>query len=267
MTDLGDIDITRAASLLASSRKAVAFTGAGVSTESGIPDFRSSTGLWSRYNPAEYGTLGAFLRNPAKVWKMLWELDGLLDARPNAGHEALAALEREGPLAGIITQNIDGLHQAAGSVNVIEYHGNGHSMTCLECGDRFTREQVRAMPRGDGLPRYAACKFKAGRPAGEPQRCIIKPDVILFDELIPAEAQTGAMGLLAGVDLLLVAGTSLEVFPASEIPRVVRAAGGRVIEINLEPARGLRPDILLQGNFTAVMAGLYRSWKNQAGRG
>ena len=125
-----DNAIRQAVAMLKKSRKAVALTGAGVSTESGIPDFRSAGGLWSRFNPLEYGTLGAFQRDPAKVWQMLAELLTLVDCRPNRGHEALASLEEMGLVHGIITQNIDGLHQQAGSRQVIEFHGSMASFSC-----------------------------------------------------------------------------------------------------------------------------------------
>lgn len=242
-----------AAEWLRNARKAIALTGAGVSTESGIPDFRSAAGLWSRYDPAEYATLGAFTRNPAKVWNMLAELEGLLDARPNAGHVALAELERMGAVHGIVTQNIDGLHQAAGSRTVVEYHGSNRTFTCLTCGRRFPREAVRAMPTipNSRMPRPVECK-RAKEPGGGIP-CALKPDVVFFDEMIPLEAVLASERLIAGADLILVIGTSCEVYPAAAIPAQVRRQGGKVIEINLEPAADLRPDLLLRGKFGDIL--------------
>ena len=245
--------LNEAARWMSLARKTVALTGAGVSTESGIPDFRSENGLWTRFPPGEYATLGAFHRHPQKVWQMLTELEGLLDAQPNAGHLALAALEREGALAGIVTQNIDGLHQAAGSRTVVEFHGNGHTFTCLRCNERFSRQRVTLMPRKGAIPHPPDCAQG---------QCLLKPDVVFFDEQIPGDAIVGTERLLAGADLVIVAGTSCEVYPAAEIPFQVRRQGGKVIEINLEPAMDLQPDLLLQGAFGQVMPRLLEAWRS-----
>lgn len=248
-------DIDLAAQWVQSAHKAIALTGAGVSTESGIPDFRSASGLWNRYNPAEYATLGAFLRDPAKVWNMLAELEALLDAQPNSGHRALARLEQSGAVHGIVTQNIDGLHQAAGSRAVVEFHGSNRTFTCLGCGTRFERDAVRAMPKAPGtrMPQPGACGQSA-RPGAA--TCILKPDVVFFDEMIPQEAVLASERLLQDADLILVIGTSCEVYPAAGFPAQVRQQGGKVIEINLVPAEGLRPDLLLQGKFGEILPAL-----------
>jgi NAD-dependent deacetylase len=253
------IDI--AAQIISESEKPIALTGAGVSTESGIPDFRSAEGLWSRYNPAEYATLGAFVRDPVKVWNMLAELEALLDAQPNAGHHALAELERRGVLRGIVTQNIDGLHQAAGSGNVVEFHGSNRTFTCLGCGRRYPRDRVRAMPRraGTRMPEPGPC---AGRGGGGSARCVLKPDVVFFDEMIPPAAVEASDGMVRGADLILVVGTSCEVYPAADIPARVRSQGGKVIEINLEPAEGLRPDVLLRGKSAELLPALAARLRN-----
>ncbi|HKI99038.1 MAG TPA: NAD-dependent deacylase [bacterium] len=261
-----DMDALReAARWLAGSRKTIALTGAGVSTESGIPDFRSASGLWARYNPAEYATLGAFRADPGKVWHMLAEMEQVLEAQPNAGHEALARLEADGAVAGIITQNIDGLHQAAGSHTVVEYHGSNRSYTCLTCRARFPRDAVRRMPRAadSPMPQPAECPHGAhvtDEAATARQPCVIKPDVVFFDEMIPDSAQLGALQLLQGADLIMVAGTSCEVYPASDIPWQVRRQGGKVIEVNLEPAADLQAELVLQGRFSQIMTALHESW-------
>ena len=251
--------LREAARWIAAAHKTIVLTGAGVSTESGIPDFRSASGLWARYNPAEYATLGAFRADPDKVWRMLAEMEDLLDARPNPGHEALARLEAGGAVAGIVTQNIDGLHQAAGSRRVVEYHGSNRTYTCLTCRERFAREAVRAMPRAaeSPMPQPHGCARAGG---GGRRPCVIKPDVVFFDEMIPDSAQLGAQRLVAGADLIVVAGTSCEVYPAADIPWQVRRQGGKVIEVNLEPAPDLRADLVLQGRFSQVMTALHESW-------
>jgi NAD-dependent deacetylase len=247
--------IDLAAEWIRGARKAIALTGAGVSTESGIPDFRSASGLWSRYNPAEYATLGAFLRNPAKVWNMLAELESILDAQPNAGHRALAQLEQAGALHGIVTQNIDELHQAAGSRTVVEFHGSSRTFTCLGCGKRYAREEVRAMPPvpQTRMPRPSGCAH-ATQAGGS--NCVLKPDVVFFDEMIPPAAVAASVRLVADADLILVIGTSCEVYPAAGLPSQVRDQGGKVIEINLVRAEDLHPDLLLEGKFGELLPAL-----------
>ena len=248
----GDSLLVQAAEWLAASRKSIALTGAGVSTESGIPDFRSAEGLWARFDPAEYATLGAFKKDPEKVWRMLAELESVLDAEPNPGHIALARLEAGGALQGIVTQNIDGLHQAAGSRKVVEYHGSGRTFSCLTCGANYPRNQVELM----GMPP----RCDAGGP-GSVCGAVLKPDVVFFDESMPPKAMAESAQLVMNAELILVVGTSCEVYPASDIPRQVRGQGGRVIEINLAPAAGLKPDILLQGEFSRILPALEANWE------
>ncbi|MEJ2093023.1 MAG: Sir2 family NAD-dependent protein deacetylase [Syntrophobacterales bacterium] len=138
-----EITPAQVAEIISARKRAVAITGAGISVESGIPDFRSPGGLWSRYDIFEYATIMAFEKNPAKVWVMLKEMDDLLvKARPNPAHYALAELERRGHLLGIVTQNVDNLHQEAGSKNVVEYHGNAHRFVCLQCKGVWPREAL-----------------------------------------------------------------------------------------------------------------------------
>ena len=230
--------INEAVALLKQSKKTVALTGAGVSTESGIPDFRGKGGLWSRYDPFEYGTLGAFLNNPPKIWRMLAELLEVVDARPNAGHIGLANLEEIGLLAGIITQNIDNLHQQGGSINVVEFHGSIETFTCLSCGAKHLLQYVRETT----LP-----------PLCKSCREILKPDIVFFDEMIPEPVLQETQELLAGTELLLVAGTSCQVPPAARIPYQVDENGGRIIEINLEPVLNGLAAVSLQGSFTQVV--------------
>lgn len=233
--------ISTAVHLLKGSRKTIALTGAGVSTESGIPDFRSRDGLWSRYDPMEYGTLGAFKRDPVKVWQMLAELVFIVDARPNAGHLAMAELETMGLLAGIITQNIDGLHHKAGSKNVVEFHGSLDSFSCLHCRSSYPRLDIQ---KHDMPPTCPHCHG------------VLKPDIVFFDEQIPSTALVQSQSLLHQADVLIVAGTSCQVVPAATVPATVHAQGGKIIEINTEPVLADRAEVVLKGKFSQMMAKL-----------
>ena len=212
--------LTQAAKII-SRGQVVALTGAGVSTESGIPDFRSKGGLWERYDPYDYAHIASFRQNPKRVWNMLAELqDTLADKHPNGAHTALARLEKAGILRGVITQNIDGLHQAAGSKRVVEFHGNGQTLSCLEC-----RQSMPKSEAGSQLPpRCGQCN------------AILKPDVVFFGEEIPPQAIWRSEELLDGAQTVLVCGTSAEVFPASQIPQLIKMRGGQIIECNLSPA-------------------------------
>jgi len=197
--------------------------------------------LWSRFDPYEYGTLGAFQRNPVKVWQMLEELLSLVDCRPNRGHAAMARLEELGIIHGIVTQNIDGLHQKAGSRHVIEFHGSMASFSCPGCGAKKLLDEVRLMALP---PQCPVCQS------------IFKPDVVFFDEQIPPQALRETQKLLRGADVLLVAGTSCEVIPASFIPTQVVSQGGALIEINLAPVLAGIARVSLAGKFTEVMSAI-----------
>lgn len=215
-----EINPQQLAELIRQSRRAVALTGAGISVESGIPDFRSPGGLWSRFNPMEYAHIQALRTNPAKVWELLKEMDETITrARPNPAHLVLAELEARGHLIGIITQNVDNLHQAAGSRKVVEYHGNALRFVCLACRRPFARETLDFA----AAPLYCPCGG------------LIKPDVVFFGEAIPPAAQAQAQELAQSCDLLLVIGTSAEVAPASYLPYTARDWGATIVENNLEP--------------------------------
>ena len=225
----------------------VALTGAGVSTESGIPDFRSVGGLWERYDPYDYAHIASFRQDPERVWKMLAELRETVDGKVcNGAHKALAKLESVGLLDGVITQNIDGLHQAAGSRIVVEFHGNGLTLSCLECRQSVPREAVEAQ----APPRCADCG------------AILKPDVVFFGEEIPSAAIWQTEELLANVEAVLVCGTSAEVFPASQIPAMAKGAGATIIECNLEPALDASvADLRLLGPVGTTLPALIRALK------
>jgi NAD-dependent deacetylase len=207
------------ADLLKNSNTTVALTGAGISVESGIPSFRGTHGLWTRYNPMEYAHIQAFRTNPAKVWKLLRELEETIaQARPNPAHYALAALEKMGKLQGIVTQNVDNLHQEAGSRNVIEFHGNARRFVCLRCGRAFDSKTLDF----SRAPLYCPCEG------------LIKPDIVFFGEEIPLPANKAAFELAGACDLMLVIGTSAAVMPANYLPYTAKNHGARIVEINLE---------------------------------
>jgi NAD-dependent deacetylase len=212
------IDIySRFVGLLLASRYAVALTGAGISVESGIPDFRSDDGVWAKYDPFEYGHIDSFRADPAKVWKLLLEMRTLVEsASPNQAHFALGQLEKRGVLKTIITQNVDGLHQKGGASNVIEFHGSFRAMHCESCSKTYASSQVSTAK----LPPRCEC--------GGP----IRPDVVLFGEGIPDSVYSGAFEAASRCDLMIVAGTSASVAPASDLPLVAKRAGASIVEIN-----------------------------------
>jgi NAD-dependent deacetylase len=214
MSDL----IERAAQALRGARKALALTGAGISAESGIPTFRDPGGLWDRYDPEEYATIDAFCRNPGKVWQMMRDFTALQTALPNPGHFALAQLEQMGLLHCIITQNVDNLHQAAGSRDVIEFHGNMRQVVCQNCRKVLPLEEISLAT----LPPYCGCGG------------VFKPAGVFFGEPIPPHALYRAHEESRDCDVMLVIGTSAVVYPAADMPRVAREAGAQVIEINPE---------------------------------
>jgi NAD-dependent deacetylase len=232
-----------AAEVLASRKNSVALTGAGISVESGIPAFRGSQGMWERFDPAEYATIGAFLGNPEKVWRMLSEMiDVLKRAVPNPAHHALAEMERMGTLRSVITQNVDGLHQAAGSRKVIEFHGNPSELVCIACWRRYpSLEKIE-----EGIPPRCACG------------AILKPDIVFFGEPIPWAAQEDSETEARECSVLLVIGTSAQVAPASEIPRIAKDRGAFIIEINPEETSLTRnvADMHISGSASTVLSGL-----------
>jgi NAD-dependent deacetylase len=212
------------AALVRERQPCIVLTGAGISTESGIPDFRSPGGIWAEYDPMEYATIDAFRRDPVKVWEFYARRFELLTtAEPNAGHLALAELERRGLVAAIVTQNIDGLHARAGSREVVEVHGSIRSASCLECGERVPLEEVVAALRAAPAPPCPRC------------RAVLKPDVVMFGELLPADAIDRAIELVRGAGLLLVVGSSLEVHPVAGLPDEAVSAGVALAILNRGP--------------------------------
>jgi NAD-dependent deacetylase len=217
--------VERLAELIRGSRSTVALTGAGVSVPSGIPDFRTpETGLWANVDPMEVAHIDVFERDPARFWSYYRpRFQSLGDKRPNAAHEALAKLERLGLLDGVITQNIDRLHGAAGSREVVEVHGSIETSSCRECGSAYGLDTVEDLFDAHGVAICATCDGP------------VKPDVVLFGELLPEAAMTRAQELAGGADLLLCIGSSLAVYPVAGLPGLTLERGGRIAIVTKGP--------------------------------
>jgi NAD-dependent deacetylase len=197
----------------------VVLTGAGISTESGVPDFRSAGGIWAAYDPAVVASIDGFRRDPGRVWEFYGRrLTLLRDVRPNAAHVVLAELETAGLVRAVVTQNVDGLHARAGSRDVVEVHGSLASAVCLACGETVPREELR-LP----LPRCPVCE------------AVLKPGVVMFGELLPRAALARSVELAGAAGLLLVVGSSLQVWPVAGLPDETLRHGGRVAVVNREP--------------------------------
>ena len=213
-------NIIKAAELLKKSKHAIAFTGAGISVESGIPPFRGETGLWSKYDPIVLD-LNYFHTNPLDAWKVIDELfyDFFGKAKANPAHKVIAELEKRGIIKAVITQNIDNLHQEAGSKTVYEYHGTAQTMVCNNCGEKYLSKDVDLSK----LP--PLCK-----------KCnsVIKPDFIFFGEGIPEKANRLSFEAANKADVFLVIGTTGEIMPASMIPHRAKENGAKIIEINIK---------------------------------
>ena len=218
------MSVERLAELFRERGPAVVLTGAGVSTESGIPDFRSPSGLWAQFDPLEYGSIQAFRENPARVWEFYAPRFSMLaDAQPNAGHLALAELERGGHVCAIVTQNIDLLHERAGSRDVVEVHGSIRTATCPGCARTYPLAQVLGLLDGVKAP---SCEDCGG---------ILKPDVVFFGELLPETAMERAFELAASASLMLVVGSALEVYPVAALPLDTLRNGGALAIVNRGP--------------------------------
>ena len=221
-------EIERLAQLIIESEKVVVFTGAGVSTESGIPDFRGPGGIWSKYDPEDF-TIQRFLTSPAArktLWKMSSESGLLAEAEPNPAHYAIAELHKLGKLDCVITQNIDNLHQRAGvpEDKVFELHGNTRWAVCLSCRRRFPMPEVlQRIKKGVEVPDCPDCQG------------ILKPDAVLFGEALPQETLHEAIHRSRNCDLFVVIGSTLVVYPAAYMPTYAREAGARLAIVNLTP--------------------------------
>ena len=236
--------IKKAAEDIAASRQTTALTGAGISTESGIPPFRGKGGLWERFDPFEIAHIDAFMRDPAKVWTVLVkEMKDIVDrAKPNDAHKGLAELEKGGWLKTIITQNIDGLHQMAGNTDVIEFHGNFAWQRCMDCSRKIETSKVTM----EEIPPHCECGG------------ILRPDAVFFGEMIPEEALWRSRQISTDCDVMLVVGTSAVVQPAALMPMIAKQTGAKIIEINPEPTPLTTEvsDYIIKGKAGEVMNGI-----------
>ena len=215
----GSRSAVRLAEMIREADSVVVLTGAGISVPSGIPDFRTpGTGIWEKVDPMEVAHIDVFHREPDRFWKFYAQRFAALgDKQPNAAHRAVAELERRGLVDAVITQNVDRLHRRAGSRRVIEVHGSIDECVCLRCGGRVGLERVLEMLESDpGAPECRACVSP------------LKPNVVLFGELLPEEALNDAYAYASNADLLIAIGSSLEVHPVASLPRVALDAGGRI---------------------------------------
>ena len=219
MTVAVSTQATRLAQLLRDAERAVVLTGAGVSVPSGIPDFRSPrTGLWENVDPMEVAHIDAWRRDPDRFWRFYGDrVASLVDKQPNEAHLVLAEQERRGLIKAVITQNIDRLHRVAGTERLIEVHGSIEWSVCLQCGGKVALDRVVEQLRADDGAPECACCFTP-----------LKPDVVLFGELLPERALAEAQALALDADLMVCVGSSLEVYPVAGLPALTRGAGGRL---------------------------------------
>lgn len=219
----GSDELARARRLVEAARSVAVLTGAGVSAESGVPTFRGPEGLWKGRRAETLATPAAFLQDPAEVWAFYrWRIESLRGVEPNPGHAALVRLEARCERFWLLTQNVDGLHRAAGSVHVVELHGTIRVARCIRCGSERDAEAALAGLGGGSIPLCAACGAH------------LRPAVVWFGEALPAAALAAAEEAVTGCDLMLVVGTSGIVQPAASFARAARARGAHVIEVNPE---------------------------------
>ena len=216
-----DAALAQARALIGGSRRILAFTGAGVSTPSGIPDFRSPGGVWSRFKPVTFQEFVASDAGRRRYWEMRRQMwPDFARARPNVVHESLARLEADGRLLGVVTQNIDGLHQLGGCSKVVELHGTNRRAVCLDCGGEQEMAAVQAALQPNQVPRCGACSG------------YLKAATISFGQALRPEVLREAFALAASCDLLLALGSSLVVYPAATLPEAARQAGARIVLVN-----------------------------------
>ena len=246
-----DSGAAQLARLLQSSSSTVVLTGAGVSVPSGIPDFRTpGTGIWENVDPFEVATIDAFHRDTQKFWEFYRpRFEMLEEKQPNPAHHAIAELEQRGFVTGVVTQNVDRLHRRAGSERVIEVHGSIATSSCTTCGATWSLEQVETLFGDDGVAECTGCMGK------------VKPDVVLFGELLPEQAMNEARELASAAELMLCVGSSLEVYPVAGLPELTIGAGGKLAVLTKGPTPyDGEADIRLHGDVVeeleAVLAAL-----------
>ncbi len=233
--------LNEAAELISKAEHITAFTGAGISVESGIPPFRGKNGLWSKYDPI-FLSLDYFYENSTESWKLIKEIfyDFFGQALPNYAHKGLAELEKFGKLEAVITQNIDNLHQEAGSLNVIEFHGTSRILACTQCSFKYQHKEISLVNLPPICPRCGS---------------VLKPNFIFFGEGIPQHAYLASMFEAENADLFIIIGTTGEVMPASLIPQIAKQNGAKILEINTEPSNYTHEltDVFLQGKASMIM--------------
>ena len=240
--------VREAARIIASSQSSVALTGAGISVESDIPPFRGKHGLWERYDPEEYAHITSPRKDPGKVWQMLGELLLICrDAQPNEAHNSLARLEKMNLLDGIITQNIDGLHQKAGSNEVVEFHGGNSTMSCMECGTQYHTKELSL----EIIPPRCECGG------------VLRPDFVFIGEAIPHSCIERSIKLASNCEVMIIIGTTGIVVPSAQMPYLAKSTGAVLIEINPEKsAFSDIVDIFIQGKAAETMKSIMSNIKS-----
>jgi NAD-dependent deacetylase len=248
--------IKEAARILADAKHIVAFTGAGMSVESGIPPFRGEGGIWNQYDP-ESLDIEYYYRHTQASWsiirKVFYDYFNNSEVKPNAGHKVLAKWEKEGRLDCVITQNIDDLHTVAGNSTVLEFHGNMSRFVCSKCGSKFPARSIEMTEEPPMCPQCGG---------------LLKPDFIFFGEGIPHEAYYGSIEAAEKCDAFIIIGTSGQVSPANMIPGIAKQHGAKIIEINMEPSTYTRriTDVYLQGKSGELLPKIDAMMKNEIER-
>jgi NAD-dependent deacetylase len=247
-------NIEKCAGLIALKKNVSVLTGAGISVESGIPDFRSKGGIWDRYDPAFYAHIDNFIKNPAKIWDFFRETDKTLgNKNPNPAHYALAELEDMGIVKSVATQNIDYLHQKAGSLKVYDLHGNSNFLSCIKCGKKFEKDDG-SIEYNNSMP-CCTCGY------------VLKPDIVMFGQMLPDAPFRAAREDASSSSVYMVIGTSAEVSPANSLPALAKSHGADIIEINLRETQltSSLNTILLKGSCSAVLNELLKEIKKIEG--
>ncbi len=244
MVNLLEVNIKKAAEIILNAKHITAYTGAGISVESGIPAYRDEGGLWTKYD-TKVLELNYFNDEPLAAWEIIRQIffDYFRDSKPNPAHKALAQMEEKGMLKAIITQNIDNLHQEAGSKTVFEFHGNSKTMVCTKCGEKYKSEKINL----DKLP--PKCVICEG---------VLKPDFIFFGEGIPQEAYNNSFKEADSADVFLLIGTTGTVYPAASVPIKAKQNGAKIIEVNpgVSEFTNSITDIHLKGKAGEIMSKL-----------
>jgi NAD-dependent deacetylase len=241
-----DKGLSKLKSLVKDAKYLVAFTGAGLSAESGIPTYRGVGGLWTKYDPAKYANIDYFRSDPSYYWSFFRDVryPMMKQAQPNAAHYALVELENRGSLDAVITQNIDGLHQIAGNSRVIELHGSIRRIVCIDCGSCFTMDAVYDR-LADELPPRCSCTG------------MLRPDTVFFGEPLSQGVLDEAAHVARNCDLFLVVGSSLVVYPAAQLPVIAEEAGAHLIIVNIDPTPlDAIADVVIHDRATHVLSGL-----------